>query len=266
MGVQTMDMKAPMGARLHIFHDVPSLADAFARRLVELASGRTREQGVFTLALTGGETPGPFYRRLADPEFRSVTPWDCVKIFFGDERSVGPESPRSNFKLAWETWLEYSPIPRESIFRLRGEAASLAEAAEEYSQILEREVPGRALGFPSLDLILLGLGPDGHIASLFPDTAALNETLRTVVANEVPQQDTWRLTFTFPLINAAREVWFLVTESRKADVVARALGYHPEGAVLPAALVHPVGGNVHWWLDRGAASALPEPQLKENIG
>ena len=251
-------MKSPTGAQVHIFEDLAGLAGAFARELTALAARRIEEHGLFTLALAGGKTPAPLYRRLNDPEFRDRIPWGQVKIFFGDERAVPPTHPDSNFKIAWDAWLAESTIPTESIFRLEGEAEDLAAAAERYSRILTHEVPSGPSGFPSLDLILLGLGEDGHTVSLFPGTSAVNETLRVVAANDVPQLDTRRLTLTYPTINSAHEVWFLATGERKARRVAQCLGFAPGGEILPAALVHPAGGRAHWWLDRPAALLIPE--------
>jgi 6-phosphogluconolactonase len=120
-------------------------------------------------------------------------------------------------------------------------------------------VPSGPDGFPSLDLVLLGLGEDGHTASLFPRTAALSETLRVVAANYVPQKDSWRLTLTYPTLDAAREVWFLVSGHAKAHRVAQCLGFATGGEDLPSTMVHPLGGQLHWWLDREAAAELPDP-------
>lgn len=256
-------MKTTAGAHLiHVFDTTDALADAFAHAQIALAQRHIAERGLFTLALTGGGAPGPLYARLADPEFRDALDWSRVKVFWGDERPVGPDSPNSNFKLAWDAWLAKSPIPPTNIFRMKGELADLARAAEAYSEILNHEVPSGPSGFPSLDLIHLGLGENGHIASLFPDTEALNETLRLVVANDIPELDSYRLTMTYPMINAAQEIWFLVRGEAKAHRVAQVLGVLPGGETLPATMVHPAGGKVHWWLDRPAASLLPEERLR----
>lgn len=252
-------MRTPTGARIHVFETIETMSEAFARELTTQAVDRIAEQGMFSLALTGGRTPAPFYRRLAEREFLETVPWNRVKIFFGDERPVAPTDPQSNFKMAWETWLEQSPIPRDQIFRLEGESADLEDAAERYSITLTHQLPNGPSGFPALDLVLLGLGTDGHTASLFPRTMALDETLRLVVANEVPQLESRRLTLTYPTINAAHEAWFLVTGAEKAEAVAMCIGLQPGGEMLPAAMVHATGGRVRWWLDRAAAAQLPNP-------
>ena len=250
-------MKSPTGAELHIFENIEALTEAFALALADLAARKTADGGWFTLALTGGKTPEPLYRRLAAPDLREAPAWQRVKIFFGDERPVGPADPASNYRLAWETWLKNSPIPRERIFRMEGEAPDLFAAAERYGERLTREVPSGPEGFPALDLILLGLGEDGHVASLFPDSPALDETLRVVTVNEMPLSDTRRLTLTFPTLNAAQEIWFLADGARKAPRVAQGLGYRPGRELLPAGLVRNRPLNIHWWLDRAAAQEIP---------
>jgi 6-phosphogluconolactonase len=140
-----------------------------------------------------------------------------------------------------------------------GGTGGLPLAAKKYDSILRRELPAADSGFPALDLVLLGLGDDGHVASLFPGTAALAETQAVAVANEVPQHDTWRLTLTFPTINAARAVWMTVSGSSKAERVAEALGYRPGGEALPVWRVKPAGGAPLWRLDPSAARLLPVP-------
>jgi 6-phosphogluconolactonase len=228
-----------------------------ARELTGRVAAGVSERGDFSLAISGGTTPEPLYRRLGELPFRQDAPWDRVKLFFSDERTVPPTHSASNFRLAWEAWLKGGSIPRDQIYRMEGEAENLHAAAERYSTALTHQVASGPDGFPSLDLVLLGLGEDGHTASLFPKTQALNETLRVVAANDVPKLDSWRLTLTYPTLDAAREVWFMVSGPSKAHRVAQCLGLAPGGEDLPATMVRPLGGNLHWWLDRDAAVELP---------
>jgi 6-phosphogluconolactonase len=251
-------MRSATGALIHVYSNLDSLAESAARDLVSRVEQTVAERGEFNLAISGGRTPEPLYRLLGSELFQRAAPWEAVSVFFVDERAVPPDHPDSNYRLAWQAWLKDSPIPLERIFRMEGEAADLHAAAERYGMLLTHQVPSGPTGFPSLDLALLGMGDDGHTASLFPKTAALNETLRVVAANEVPQHETWRLTLTYPTLDASREVWFLVAGAGKAHRVAQALGYAPGGEDLPCTLVRPLGGNLHWWLDRPAASELPQ--------
>lgn len=249
-------MKSPTGALIHIFPTMDALAEAAARELTARVALPAAAGAVFNLALSGGSTPRPLYRLLGSPLYRNAVPWEAVKVFFADERCVPPGDPDSNYGMVRREWLQESPIPSGQVFRMEGEDPDPHAAAERYSRTLTREVPGGPTGFPALDLALLGMGPDGHTASLFPKTAALDETLRVVAANAVPQLGAMRLTLTYPTLDAAREVWFLVTGADKAHLVAACLGYAPGGEDYPAALVRPLGGNLHWWLDSAAASVL----------
>lgn len=251
-------MKSPTGAMIHVFPHLDSLIEAAANALTDHVVRAVDGHEFYTLALSGGNTPQPLYRRLATGPYRDLAPWDRVKVFFADERAVPPTHPDSNWLMAWEAWLRDGPIPSRQIFRMEGEAGDLHEAAQRYSETLTHEVYSGPTGFPALDLVLLGLGQDGHTASLFPQTAALDETLRVVAANDVPQLGAKRLTLTYPAIDAAREVWFMVSGAAKARRVAQCLGFIAGGDNLPATLVRPLGGNLHWWLDAAAAAQLPQ--------
>lgn len=250
---------SPSGAQAHVFENDTAWTVALARTLTELARQTIVSRGVFSLCLTGGSTPRPLYEALGRDPWRSALDWSRVLIFFGDERTVPPEHPDSNYRMAREAWLGRGPIPVESIFRMEGEAGpdvkALNAAANRYTNRMHRHLPPGVNGFPTLDLLLLGMGGDGHTASLFPGTGALEEWLRPVVANHVPQLDTWRLTMTLPVLNAARHVWFLVTGQGKAERVAQALGYQDGGSDLPAARIQPAQAP-HWWLDRTAAAFI----------
>jgi 6-phosphogluconolactonase len=200
------------------------------------------ERNEFRIALSGGNTPRPVYARLAVAG-RDL-PWDLIRITFGDERCVPPDDAESNFRMARETLLAPARVPEKSILRLLGELDPQT-AAQEYQDHLD--VIATECGEPIYrhDLILLGLGDDGHTASLFPGTAALDETIRLVMANFVPKFNTWRLTFTFPLINAARHILFLVGASKNPALIERVLQGDSQ---YPAARVNPSAGDVTWMI------------------
>ena len=200
------------------------------------------ERNGFRIALSGGNTPRPVYARLA--ALGHDLPWDLIRITFGDERCVPPDDPESNFKMAWETLLAPAAVPEKSVLRMRGEIDPQI-AAQEYEDQLDLIARQRSEPIYRHDLILLGLGDDGHTASLFPGTAALEETTRRVVANFVPKLNAWRLTFTFPLINQARHILFLVGAAKNPRLIERVLEGDRE---LPAARVDPSAGEVTWMI------------------
>ena len=198
------------------------------------------ERNEFRIALSGGNTPIPIYTRLA--AIGRDLPWDLSRITFGDERCVPPDDRQSNFRMAWETLLSPAAVPEKSILRMRGEIDPQT-AAQEYQDQLDLLATQRGEPIYQHDLIILGLGDDGHTASLFPGTAALDETIRRVVANFVPKLHAWRLTFTLPLINHARHVCFLVGAAKNTNLIERVLESDPQ---YPASRVNPSAGDVTW--------------------
>ena len=214
------------------------VADA-ANFIVDQAHQALGERGEFRIALSGGNTPRPVYAQLA--AIARDLPWERILITFGDERCVPPGDRQSNFRLAQETLFAPAAIPEKSIARMRGEIDPHI-AAQEYQDHLDLLATQRGEHIYRHDLILLGLGEDGHTASLFPGTAALEETTRRVVANFAPKLHSWRLTFTFPLINHARQICFLVNVS-KGELIDRVLNGDPH---YPASRVNPTAGNVTW--------------------
>ncbi len=200
------------------------------------------ERNEFRIALSGGNTPRPVYTLLA--AIGRDLPWDLIRITFGDERCVPPDDAESNFRMARETLLAPAAVPEQSILRLRGELDPQT-AAQEYQDHLDDIATEGGEPIYRHDLILLGLGDDGHTASLFPETAALDETIRRVMANFVPKFNTWRLTFTFPLINAARHILFLVGASKNPALIERVLQGDSQ---YPAARVNPSAGDVTWMI------------------
>ena len=215
------------------------VADA-ADFILERARQAIGERNEFRIALSGGNTPRPVYARLA--AVANDLPWDLVRFTFGDERCVPPDDPESNFRMARETLLAPAAVPEKSILRMRGEIDPQI-AAQEYQDQLDSIASERDESIYRHDLILLGLGDDGHTASLFPGTAALEETMRRVVANCVPKLNAWRLTFTFPLINHARHVCFLVNANKQARLIDRVIKGDPQ---FPASRVNPFAGELTW--------------------
>jgi len=200
------------------------------------------ERNEFRIALSGGNTPRPVYARLA--AIGRGLPWDLIRITFGDERCVPPDDPESNFRMAWETLLAPAAVPEKSILRLRGEIDPQI-AAQEYEDHLHVIATERGEPIYRHDLILLGLGDDGHTASLFPGTAALDEMTRRVMANFVRKFNAWRLTFTFPLLNAARRILFLVGAKKNPALIEHVLQGDSQ---YPAARVNPSAGEVMWMI------------------
>ncbi len=241
---------------VHVFPDHSSFVDGAAAFITEVAARAIRERGRCTVALSGGGTPKPIYARLATPPYRDRVAWEKVHLFFGDERCVPPEDGRSNYRMARETWFDQAGIRAENIHRIRGEEDPALEALR-YEQEIARF--HRAAVFPAFDLILLGMGDNGHTASLFPGTAALRETARWVVAQYVEVMTTWRVTFTAPLINAARHVAFLAEGAGKAEMLWNVLEGPFQPDVWPSQLIQPVSGGLHWFVDAAAAARVKQP-------
>ena len=230
-----------MSAALKIIRTKNFVTDA-ADFILAQAQHALGERNEFRIALSGGNTPRPVYTRLA--AIGRDLPWDLIRITFGDERCVPPDDAESNFRMARETLLAPAAVPEQSILRLRGELDPQT-AAQEYQDHLDEIAAEGGEPIYRHDLILLGLGDDGHTASLFPGTAALDETIRRVMANFVPKFNTWRLTFTFPLINAARHILFLVGASKNPALIERVLQGDSQ---YPAARVNPSAGDVTWMI------------------
>ncbi len=219
-----------------VIHASDFVAEA-ASLIESAAQDAIAQRGTFSLALSGGNTPRPVYAEIAK---RSID-WTRVIVTFGDERCVPPEDEHSNFHMATESLLSHVAIPPENVLRMKGELEP-AVAARQYENDLRARSEG---GIFRHDLILLGMGPDGHTASLFPGTPALHERDRLVIENYVPQMEMWRITFTYPLIDAARHVCFLVNSKGKDDVIDRILN---GDVTYPSAVVRPTDGALTWML------------------
>jgi 6-phosphogluconolactonase len=234
-------------------------AESIAQKVETTGKGK-----VFTMALSGGSTPRGMFGVLAAEPYRSRLPWSNLRVFWGDERSVPPEHPDSNFRMAREALLDHVPIPPDQVFRMEGECEPEVAAAR-YEKVLQAQFHLPDGVIPRFDLLLLGMGSDGHTASLFPGTPALSETHRLVVANWVESLQTFRITLTPPVLNAAREVVFLVCGEDKADVLQGVLEGERQPQHYPAQLVNPTDGNVIWFLDRAAGSRLCSALLTQGI-
>lgn len=244
----------PMQPEIRVLKTATDLFEAAAAEFAAQASAAVRASGRFTVALSGGSTPKTLYSLLAT---KPGIPWDKICIFWGDERHVPPDQPESNYRMANEALLSKVPVLPQSIFRIHAEEKDAASAALQYEQTLKdffHLSPGQ---FPRFDLIFLGVGPDGHTASLFPGTAALNETKRLVVSNWVPKFNTDRITFTFPVLNAAACVIFLLSGADKAATLQEVL--ENKSADLPSQKVRPTNGKLIWMVDEPAARTLSRP-------
>jgi 6-phosphogluconolactonase len=226
-----------------------NLARAAARHFVARSLEAVAIRGLFTVALSGGSTPRSLYEVLADPEepFRELVPWPNIHFFWSDERHVAPDHPDSNYRMAYEAMLSHVPVSEENVHRIHSENADAAAAAQAYEEKL-KEVTKAIV--PQLDLILLGLGNDGHTASIFPGSEVLHEETRLVAAPWVEQLKTHRITMTLPLINNGASVLFLVSGREKAQIVKEVL-QGPKR--YPAQEVNPASGELLWMLDKDAA-------------
>ncbi len=238
---------------LEIYDNHQELAWAAAMRFAGLAESYVTESGKFTVALSGGSTPKALFSLLAKRPFADSLPWSSIYVFWGDERCVAPNHPDSNFLMASETLLSQVPIPKDNIFRIPAEEESPERAANQYSSAIQQFFNADS---PCFDLIFLGMGADGHTASLFPGTEALKVEDAIAVANYVEKFKAHRITLTAKTINHARNIIFLVAGEDKAAVLKEVIEgeYQPEK--FPSQLIKPVDGNLIWMLDEAAARLL----------
>lgn len=243
----------PSTRSIEVLATAADLFHAAAEEFVRAARTAIGAQGRFTVALSGGSTPKALYSLLASTYADFV--WNRVFLFFGDERHVPPTDPESNYRMVEESLLSKIAIPAENVFRVAAENPDAAAAAADYEAQLRRFFELKPGEFPRFDLILLGLGPDGHTASLFPDSPALDEQSRLVVANWVAKFNTHRITFTFPVFNRAAEVMFLASGADKAEMLHQVLE-GKNAPLLPSQRVQPSDGKLLWILDEAAAAKL----------
>lgn len=244
--------------RVHlvIAEDLNGVAQLGADLFAELARKAVAVGHDFAVALSGGSTPRLMHRLLAGAPYRAEVEWARVQFYWGDERHVAPDDPESNFRMARETLLDAVPLREEQIHRMHTEEAGASAVAELYEQELRQYfhlTPGQ---LPRFDLIYLGMGPDGHTASLFPHTPALHVADRLVVANPVAKLNTDRITLTAPVINNAAAVAFLVAGPDKAPALAAVLDGPHDPDEYPSQRIHPSDGELYWYVDRAAASQL----------
>jgi 6-phosphogluconolactonase len=233
--------------------DAVQLARTAAAFVDSVTRAAAERRGVATVALSGGSTPKQMGQELISEVYRESVPWGSLRIFWGDERWVSLDDPESNAGEAKRGWLDALVLHDDQVHPFEF-GDDPGESASRYEALIRELVPGEPI--PQFDLILLGMGGDGHTASLFPGTSALAVTDRLVVANPVPQMDTVRLTFTAPLINAARNVAFLVAGAGKADRLHEVLDGTIQPAELPSQLVRPENGKLIWLVDEAAAEKL----------
>lgn len=245
-----------MKNKIEILESPEAVSREAAKRFIHIGNRAIKKHDRFTVALAGGSTPKLLYQMLAGDPYRSELDWSRVFFFFGDERDVSPQSVKSNYRMALELLLEPLDILKENIFRWPTEIINVDEVAKNYRQTLKRFFKLSNGEFPIFDLILLGMGVDGHTASLFPYTEALHERHRTAVANYVEKFDQNRLTLTYPTINHAANVIFLVTGKNKGSMLKQVFETEPNCERLPSQCVKPVSGSLIWLTDRAAAAQL----------
>jgi 6-phosphogluconolactonase len=241
-----------MDPEIKVLPDVTEIAYNAAERIIAAANRAAGEGRTFSIALAGGSTPKALYELLATPAYRSRVDWPRVEVFFGDERTVPADHSDSNYRMAHEALLSKVPIPGDNVYRMAGELEP-NEAAKEYGRMLKEK-----FGEGGLDLVLLGMGDDGHTASLFPETAALDETRHRCVANFVPRLSTWRVTLTAPFINLSKDVILLVAGASKATRLQEVLEGPRDPRRLPVQLIRPVDGRLTWLVDAPAAGMTAE--------
>lgn len=255
-----MAVERAVRSDVEVLPNAAALADAVAERFVIAAEHAIDESGRFVVALSGGSTPRRTYERLAREPVVSRIQWSLVHVVWGDERCVAPNDVESNYRMAREELLEHVPVPAANIHRIHGEDDPAAAAAsyETVLRTLLRTPEGAPSSAPEqrIDLALLGLGDNGHTASIFPESAAASETIRWVMAESVDASPAWRITLTAPVLNAAAELLFIVSGKGKANILARILDGPRCPRELPAQLIAPSPGRLHWLVDAAAAAEL----------
>jgi 6-phosphogluconolactonase len=243
-------------AELRVFEDTEALTRAAAEEIAGSAETAIASQGRFTIALSGGSTPRPIYRLLAEEPYRDRIRWDRMFVFWGDERHVPPGDPQSNFGMAHDELLSKVPLPADNIHRVRAEKPDAERAAREYEWSLRSAFNLDEGQVPRFDLVLMGLGPDAHTASLFPGSDAVRERTRLVVAPWVSAQSSFRITMTLPVFNRAACALFVVSGEEKAEALRSVLEGDLQPDRFPAQGVRPEEGRLLWFGDRAAARLL----------
>ena len=237
-----------MKTEVRVFSDVNELSLRAAQAAVRTITDAVSATGQCSLVLSGGSTPRTLYGLLAS-QFRTEIPWDRVHLFWGDERYVPSDAPDSNYRMVRESLLEHVPCPAANVHPMMTRVPTADLAAGDYEATLRKHCPG---DWPRFDLVLLGLGDDGHTASLFPGSPALSENTRWVVPAQAPVEPRTRLTLTFPALNRAAVAYFLVSGAKKADALDHVFAEHADPNLYPAAGIRLEDGAVTWWMDRDA--------------
>jgi 6-phosphogluconolactonase len=260
-------MPRPVTVTYRVAPTSAAVAQAAAELFTNTAVAAVQARGRARIAISGGSTPKAMFALLADPAqpFLKQVPWDALDLYWVDERCVPPDDKDSNYRMTSEAMLSKVPLAAERVHRMEGELDPEV-AASRYESTLRNTFKLEGAETPTFDLILLGMGDDGHTASLFPHTEALNEMSRLVVANHVVQKETWRITLTWPVINQGREVAFLIEGSAKTEILHDVLlgSYDPE--TKPSQLIRPASGKLLFLLDTVAAAKLPEPAGTDAAG
>ncbi|HEX7294813.1 MAG TPA: 6-phosphogluconolactonase [Pyrinomonadaceae bacterium] len=247
-----------MDTTVHISENILELTKLAAEHFVDLAVASVREKGLFTVALSGGSTPKSLYSLLASETapFRAQLPWGEIAFFWGDERHVPPDHPDSNYRMAWDAMLSHVPVPTSNIHRIKSEYPDAGKVAEEYETELCTflDLPSERL--PRFDLILLGMGSDGHIASLFPGSPVTRETKKLVAAVWIDKLQSSRITLTPPVLINAASAFFLVSGAAKAVALHKVLEGDEDFERLPAQVMRTSKGSVRWFVDQSAAALL----------
>ena len=251
-------MPRKLRIKYYVEPDATALARRAAQYFVEMVSEAVAANGRARVAVSGGSTPKAAFQLLADPSqpWRGAMPWDQLELYWVDERTVPPDHPESNYRMTREALLNHVPLHPEQVHRMEGELDPEV-AASRYESELRNSFRLEGAESPRFDLVSLGMGDDGHTASLFPHTAAIHEMGRLVTANQVPQKDTWRLTLTWPVINHASSVFFLIAGAEKASVLRDVLMGPWDPERLPSQLIWPSSGILTLFLDKAAAALLP---------
>ena len=239
--------------QLEIYDTDEKLVEGLAEHIYDLSKLALETRGQFTISLSGGSTPKALYEHLAAAYAKKLD-WGSILWFLGDERCVPHDSDESNYRMINEALLSKAPVPRSNVFATEGQDSDPKASASHYEALMRQVVPSRSNDIPCFDLILLGLGPDGHTASLFPGSAALKEQERCFVANWVEKFNSNRLTTTYPVLNNARNVIFLASGKGKAQILNEVLN-SPE-AGYPAQKVQPTPGRLQWFVDKAAVELL----------
>lgn len=254
-------MSPAVRGNVEIFPSSAELTTAAAERFISAAEAAIAATETFSVALSGGSTPHALFSALASPEYSSRVQWPRVHVFWGDERCVPPEGDESNYRMARETLLDHVPIRAANVHRIRGE-----DAPEDAAELYERELrkvfetptgPPRGAQGARFDLVLLGLGTNGHTASLFPHMQAVRERTRWAMAENIEMLQMWRITLTPLILNQAAEILFIISGREKAAILRRVLYGARETSDLPAQAIAPVDGRLSWLVDAAAATELP---------